>query len=177
MEALSEPFDTFCDGATRYVLVTMHDEGWKRTGNGASWEPRATSDPTWRLCALLGANDDVVPAADGTIRGVETIGVALTVNLEAASTRVPGGIVIDRARSWIGRRREGRTWWLRIPALAWIDADGYVRRVSVAHLAHSAKPRAPTSWFGTDFWDFGQAPSVELPVLGSTERDIPGGMF
>lgn len=44
---MSEPFDTFYDGAARYVLVTVDDEGWKRTGDGASARRSERDVLTW----------------------------------------------------------------------------------------------------------------------------------
>jgi hypothetical protein len=149
------------DGGRRYIRTGAT---W-RCDDGPVSGPRQVQDPMWQLDALAGANEDAVLVADSEVPAVTAAHSRLTVDLRRASERLTTGLLLPaQPRRRLLRRPTDQRWQASVPAEVWIDADGLVRRISIATLAHATRPGEHTLWFITEFDDFGVAAEISIPA-------------
>jgi hypothetical protein len=109
--------------------------------------------PSGGLAYLRGSGGEVEKVGKEKVQGVETTHYKTTINLERAAERATG-----RARESI-RRVIQVSGVKRIPVEAWIDGDGYVRKM--AYTEHSG--RRQSAKITMELHDFGAHVAIASP--------------
>ncbi|MDQ3944707.1 MAG: hypothetical protein M3357_06075, partial [Actinomycetota bacterium] len=136
-----------------------------------------SSDPLANIALLTGAADDVTEVGVEDVRGVSTRHLKMTVDLQKATeqltSRISGPaaerlkVAVAQAATTVGVTQ--------LPIEAWIDADGFPRRLAYEMDLSKAKvpgaegaPAAGTAKITMEFFDFGQDVDVSIPPAEDT---------
>jgi hypothetical protein len=137
----------------RLDLAQLAHQQGVDVGSLASSNP----SPSGGLAYLRGSGGEVEKVGGEKVQGVETTHYKTTIDLERAAERATG-----RARDSI-RRVIKVSGVKRIPVEAWIDGDGYVRKM--VYTEHSG--RRQSSKITMELHDFGPHVSIASPPSAS----------
>lgn len=175
------------DGDDVYVkssLFEMMGEGdheWYRTDADdmtADTGGAAQSDPSEFLEFLQAAGGEIEEVGEEEVRGVETMHVRTVLDLEKmmAESSEEEQAEMEESLEGLGAAGEG---FEEIPAEAWIDEDGYVRKLTMEFDFASAG--GGTSELGEasmlitiELYDFNEPVEIEVP---SEYGEMPAGTF
>lgn len=181
------------DGDTVYMkspLFSMlgdDSKPWQRIDSaelneGGALGGGAQSDPSQFLEFLEGASDDVTEVGTEEVRGVETTHVTATLDLEQLLEEAPGDqqANLEEQLEGLGAAADS---FRTIPAEAWIDEDGYVRRFTMTFDFSSAAAETPeldgvTMTMDIELYDFNEPVEVEIPdpsQVGELDPSILSG--
>lgn len=124
---------------------------------GLSQLDRST-DPTAGLEALRGVADDIEEVGSEDVRGVETTHYRATVSLDRAVAAAPAEALDD-----LVALREQAGMPETYPVDVWVDADGLVRRLTMALTQEVAGSGPLTQRITTEFHDLGDPVEITVP--------------
>jgi hypothetical protein len=136
-----------------------------------------SSDPLTNIALLTGAAGDVTEVGTEEVRGVSTRHLRMTVDLQKASEQVASKITGPSAERLKAAVTQAATTMgaTQLPIEAWIDADGFPRRLTYVMDLSKAKvpgaegaPATGTAQVSMEFFDFGKDVDVKVPPQGDT---------
>lgn len=136
-----------------------------------------SSDPLANIALLAGAAGEVTEVGTEDVRGVSTRHLKMTVDLQKAAEQLTSKVsgpnaerlraAVTQAATTVGVNQ--------LPMEAWIDADGFPRRLAYEMDLSKAKvpgaegaPATGTAKVSMEFFDFGQDVDVNIPPIGET---------
>ena len=124
-------------------------------GLGSSWQ----MDPTQTFDYMKGVSGNVQDLGTGTVRGVSVHHYRAVVDLQKAMAKMPAA---SRCGLEAATKQFGQ---VRYPVDAWIDAQGRLRRMTIAmHLpARAGIPLGMGMRITMDMYDFGAPVSIHVP--------------
>jgi hypothetical protein len=136
-----------------------------------------SSDPLANIALLAGAAGEVTEVGTEDVRGVSTRHLKMTVDLQKATEQLASKVsgpnaerlkaAVTQAATTVGVNH--------LPMEAWIDDDGFPRRLTYEMDLSKAKvpgaegaPATGTAKVSMEFFDFGQDVDVNIPPIGET---------
>jgi hypothetical protein len=137
-----------------------------------------SSDPLANIALLTGAAGEITEVGTEDVRGVPTKHLKMTVNLQKASDQLASnfsGPNADRLKAAVAQAA-ATVGVNELPMEAWIDADGFPRRLvyemdlSKAKVpgGEGAAPPTGTAKVSMEFFDFGKDVDVKIPPASET---------
>ncbi len=170
-----------------FAMLGDEDKPWQRIDaedlqEGGAMSGGAQSDPGEFLAFLEAAGDDVTEVGTEEVRGVETTHVTATLDLQKMLADAPADEQAELEQQLEGLGAAADT-FTEIPAEAWIDADGYVRRFTMDFDFSGAAEADPelagvTMTMTIELYDFDEPVDIEIPdpaEVGELDPSLLGG--
>lgn len=155
-----------------FAMMGDEDKPWQRIDadelqQGGAMGGGAQSDPGEFLEFLEAAGDDVTEVGTEEVRGVETTHLTATLDLQKMLADAPADeqAELEEQLEGLGAAADSFT---EIPAEAWIDEDGYVRRFTLTFDFAEAAAEEPelegvAMTMTIELYDFDEPVEIEIP--------------
>lgn len=155
-----------------FAMLGQDDKPWLKIdsaelGEGGALGGGAQSDPAAFLEFFKSASDNVEEVGTEEVRGVETTHLTATLDLQKLLADASGDKKdeLEKQLEGLGAAADS---FRSIPAEAWVDADGYMRKFTMTFDFASASEEVPelgdaAMTITVELYDFNEPVDVEIP--------------
>jgi hypothetical protein len=169
------PFLSMMAGGTEWMSVSAEEMGLASDSLGTGWA--ATNNPAQMLEMLRGiSSGDIEELGDEEIRGTDTTGYAVTIDLAKAAEQMP-----DDFRAAFEQSLEDLS-VTTMPMDVWLGDDGLVRRISLDAMEMltdtAGAAELESGQLTMDFFDYGADVEIAIPDASEVTpfTEVMGGL-